>query len=62
MFLMAMALGLCGGGAAVLAVQALVQHKRFADAARMDMAALRDEVRKMAADAVAEIRRLTGKP
>ncbi len=61
MFLMGMALGFCGGAAAVLAVQAFVEHKRYADAARADMAALRDEVRKMAADEVAEIHRLTGK-
>ncbi len=62
MFLMEIALGFCGGAAAVLAVQALVEHKRYADAARTDMAALRDELRKLTADAVAEIRRLTGKP
>ncbi len=62
MFLMEIAMGFCGGAAAVLAVQALVEHKRYADAARGDMAALRDEVRKMTADAVAEIHRLTGKP
>lgn len=61
MFLMGIAMGLCGGAAAVLAVQALTEHKRYADAARADMATIREEVRKMAADALAEIHRLTGK-
>ena len=61
MFLMGIVMGLCGGAAAVLAVQALAEHRRYADAARADMAVIRDEVRKMTADAVAEIHRLTGK-
>ncbi len=52
--------GFCGGVAAVLAVQALAEHKSYHAAAVEDFSTLTADVRKAVGNLLAEIKKLTG--
>lgn len=60
MFFIEFGLGFCAGAAAVLGIQALVEHKRYTATAREDFIATREEIKQITAEALTEIRRLTG--
>ena len=61
MFIVGLLLGLASGVAAVLAVQALAEHKSFGTAAHEDGAAAQAETRKLLGDVLTEVKKLTGK-
>ena len=54
MFIIGILLGLCAGVAATLGIQAVAEHKSYADAAS-------SEVKQVVSDGVAEIKKLLGK-
>ncbi len=61
MFIVGIALGLCAGVAGVLAVQALVESKRYGAVAGEDMRALGEQTRLLIGQVLAEVRKLTTK-
>jgi hypothetical protein len=59
MFIVGIALGVCAGVAGVLAVQALVEHKRYGTVAGEDVRALSAQTQRLIDQVLAEIRKLT---
>lgn len=53
-------LGFCGGVAAVLAVQALAEHKSYHAVAAEDFASLKTDLRSGMDNLLAELKKLTG--
>ncbi len=53
-------LGFCGGVAAVLGVQALVEHKSFGSTATGDFTSLKSDLRQGISDLAAEVKKLAG--
>ncbi len=53
-------LGFCGGVAAVLAVQALAEHKSYHSVAAEDFTSLKSDLRTGIDNLLAELKKLTG--
>ncbi len=59
-FVFGIGLGFCGGVAAVLAVQAMAEHKSYHAVAAEDFASLKTDLRTGIDNLLAEIKKLAG--